>query len=108
MKKILVVLSMACFVGVFAAHAQSPASSAKASNPEASAQQTVIGAKENPATATKEASHPGCCQKGASAKACCKAGQAKACTPAEKAKCAEKMKAEAATESKENSEELKN
>ena len=99
MKKVLVVLSLICFIAVNASHAQSPASSAKATKKEASVTPTATAAE----------SHPACCQKGAAAKSCCKAaGEAKACTPAEKAKCAEKMKAEASTDSKTGAETVKN
>lgn len=93
MKKVLVVLSLVCFVAVNAINAQTPApagSTAKESKKEASATPTATASKDTPAA------HPSCCQKGATAKSCCKAGgEAKACTPEEKAKCAEKMKADA-------------
>jgi hypothetical protein len=83
-----------CFVAVNAVNAQTPAPTATASKKEASATPAASAAKETPAMA----GHSSCCQKGASAKSCCKAGgETKACTPAEKAKCAEKMKAEAST-----------
>lgn len=99
MKKILVVLSLISFVAVNAVSAQTPVATAKADQKEvtaAPASQVSSVATESPAAVGK-AGHPSCCQKGATAKSCCKSGgDSKACTKAEKAKCAEKMKAEAA------------
>ena len=85
MKKILVVLSLICFVAVNVTNAQTSAQAGKTEKKEAVT-----------ATSTTECAH-------ATSHACCKKGSAKACTPEEKAKCdANKAKADASgkTESK--------
>ena len=86
MKKILVVLSLVCFVAVNAVNAQTPAPTAKETKKEAAA---------TPA-ATAKATPAATCH-GSATKSCCKNGDAKACTPAQRAACADKAKAEAAT-----------
>ena len=84
MKKILIVLSLICFVAVNFSNAQTPA--------QASTKKEVV------ATKAADESTPAC---HTSAKACCKKGAMKACTPEEKAKCAaNKAKAEAVAEPK--------
>ena len=83
MKKILVVLSLICFVAVNVVNAQSNAP--VATKKEASA---------TPTAASKEAPAATC--HGASMKSCCKNGDAKNCTPAQRAACTEKAKSEAA------------
>ena len=86
MKKILVVLSLVCFVAVNAVNAQAPVTAAKETKKEASATPAAT-AKETPAASCH----------GSAMKSCCKNGDAKACTPAQRAACADKAKAEAAT-----------
>ena len=86
MKKVLVVLSLICFVAVSATYAQSPASASKETKKEAS----VTPA----ASATADAPAMNC--HGSAKKSCCKNGDAKACTPEMRAACAEKAKADAA------------
>lgn len=91
MKKILVVLSLICFVAVNAVNAQTSAPvAAKETKKEASAT-PAANAKETPAA---------CCH-GSAMKACCKNGDAKNCTPAQRAACADKAKAEEAPKSEE-------
>jgi hypothetical protein len=85
MKKILVALSLICFVGVTVSNAQSQTSASKETKTEA------VSAKST------DASTP--CNHSMS-KAYSKKGGTKACTAAEKAKCADKAKAEATTEPK--------
>ncbi len=88
MKKILVVLSLICFVAVNVSNAQTQASATKEVKKEA------VESKSSEGTMT------GCNH--SMSKACCKKGSSmKACTPAERAKCAgEKAKAEATSETK--------
>jgi hypothetical protein len=80
MKKILVIISLACLAAINFSYAQTP------------------GTKEvkKEAVVTKEADK-------SSMPACCKKGNMKDCKPDEKAKCAdEKVKTEAETKSKKN------
>ncbi len=85
MKKILVVLSLICFVVVNAGNAQTAAPvAAKETKNEASAT-PAANAKETPAAS----------RHGSSMKSCCKNGDAKNCTPAQRAACGDKGKAEA-------------
>jgi len=89
MKKILVVLSLICFVAVNISKAQTASTAAK---PEAKTETAAVKAE---APAAKS-----CCQH--SNAACCKSSkEAKACTPEQKAACAkmgDKAKAEAVVE----------
>lgn len=97
MKKLLVALSLICFVAVQIGKAQTPAASPQPKKETTASVSTEKAAA--PASTAKEAK-PGCCQN-ASAKSCCKkGGDMKACTPEERAKCAEKMKAEASDPAK--------
>jgi len=84
MKKILVVLSLICFVAVNGSQAQTAAPLGKETKKEASVTPTASAAKDAPAS----------CH-GSAMKSCCKNGDAKACTPAQRAACADHAKAEA-------------
>ena len=91
MKKILVVLSLICFVAVNAVNAQSSAPVASNETKKEATATPTAAAKETPAASCH----------GSAMKSCCKNGDAKNCTPAQRAACGDKSKVEAAPKSEE-------
>jgi len=91
MKKVLVALSLICFVAVSSVSAQSPATAtaSKEKAPVATAATPAAPA----ATATANEAPAASCH-GSAKKSCCKNGDAKACTPAQRAACGDHAKAE--------------
>jgi hypothetical protein len=104
MKKILVVLSLVCFVAVTVSNAQTTTASTKQeTKTEAASVKAAETATVKSDDSKKEA---GCCVK--PNKACCKSSTAsKVCTPEQKAACAKMGEKEAEAKVEKPAEEIK-